>query len=180
MNTFLYGYIILFPGELSAVFIILESMNKINCFFGHCFTFFSWNVVQVSTFFASVLLQIELNTLKFQNSFHTRLHIACVIFWPGNISLNPFSISILAISRLITLWALLLQQWDFKMLQHLSVFVSNTFPISCSWWKQIMNTLSFSFNNLALKAKYIANCHQAPWYFFFLSLEDKEVYHRCI
>ena len=41
MNTFLYACIILFPGKLSAVFIILiESMNKINCFLGHCFTFF--------------------------------------------------------------------------------------------------------------------------------------------
>ena len=31
----------LFPGKRSTVFIILiESMNKINCFLGHCFTFF--------------------------------------------------------------------------------------------------------------------------------------------
>ena len=41
MNTFLYACIILFPGKLSVVFIILiESMNKINCFLGHCSTFF--------------------------------------------------------------------------------------------------------------------------------------------
>ena len=68
VNTFLYVYLILFPGKLCAVFIILiESMNKINCFLDHCFTFFSGKVVQVSPFFASVLLQIELNALKLQS-----------------------------------------------------------------------------------------------------------------
>ena len=41
VNTSLCSYIILFSRKLSAVFIILiESMNKINCFLGHCFTFF--------------------------------------------------------------------------------------------------------------------------------------------
>ena len=28
------------------------------------------------------------------------------------------------------------------------------------------------------KAKYIANPHQAPWYFLFLSVEHREVYHK--
>ena len=55
----------LFPGKRSTVFIILiESMNKINCFLGHCFTFFSGKAERVSPFFDSVLLLIELNTLK--------------------------------------------------------------------------------------------------------------------
>ena len=76
MNTFLYAYIILFPGMLSAVSILLESMKKISCFLGHYFTFFSGKVVQVSPSFTSVLLQIELNTLKFQsiqnNTFMTK------------------------------------------------------------------------------------------------------------
>ena len=41
MNTFLCTYVILFPGKLSAIFVILiESMNKINCFLSHCFIFF--------------------------------------------------------------------------------------------------------------------------------------------
>ena len=52
-------------------------------------------------------------------------------FWPSNRSLNPFSFSILAISRLITLWALLLRQWDLKMLQDLSVVLSNSFLKNC-------------------------------------------------
>ena len=40
MNTFLYAYIILFPGKLSAVFIIvIESVSKINCFLGHLLFF---------------------------------------------------------------------------------------------------------------------------------------------
>ena len=56
-------------------------------------------------------------------------------FWPGYALLNPFSFSILVISKLITLWALLLQWWYFKILQHLSAFFSNTFPKNCSWWK---------------------------------------------
>ena len=84
-------------------------------------------------------------------------------FWPGNTSLNPFSFSILVISKLITLWALLSRRWDFKMLQHLSVFLSNTFPKNCSWWKQIVNTLSFSSNNLALQSKiHCKSSYQAP------------------
>ena len=41
MNAFLYAYIIFFPRKLSAVIIIpIESMNKVNCFLGHCFTLF--------------------------------------------------------------------------------------------------------------------------------------------
>ena len=40
VNTLMHAYI-LFLGKLSAVFIILiESMNKMNCFLGHYFTFF--------------------------------------------------------------------------------------------------------------------------------------------
>ena len=65
-NTFLYVYIILFPRKLSAVFIIhIKSMYKINCFLGHCFTFFLGRLCMYP--FASVLLQIELNTLKLQS-----------------------------------------------------------------------------------------------------------------
>ena len=74
-------------------------------------------------------------------------------FEPGHTSLKPFSFSILAISKFITVWALLLWQWDFKMLQHLSGFLSNNFPKNCSWWKQIVNTLSFSSSNLVLQSK---------------------------
>ena len=44
-----------------------RSMHKISCFLGHCVTFFSGKIVQVSPFFASVLLQIELNTQKLQS-----------------------------------------------------------------------------------------------------------------
>ena len=96
-------------------------------------------------------------------NFHTWLHIACLIFDQVNTSLNPCSFSILAISRLITLWALLLWRWDFKMLQHLSAFLSNTFPKNCSLWKR------YHFPPIIWlsKAKYIANCHQTPWYIFF-------------
>ena len=44
--------IILFPGKLSAVFIVLiESVNKINFFLGHCFTFLSGKVGHYFTFF---------------------------------------------------------------------------------------------------------------------------------
>ena len=46
VNTFMYAYVILFPGNLSVVFIILiESINKINRFWEGCtgitFLFFS-------------------------------------------------------------------------------------------------------------------------------------------
>ena len=99
-------------------------------------------------------------------------------FWQGNTSLNPFSFSILAMSRLITLWTLLLQQWDFKMLQHLLAFLSNTFPKNCSWWKQIVNTLSFSSNNLALQSKIHCKSSSSSLIFFFLSVEHREVYHK--
>ena len=73
LSTFVYERLSVclhnpFPGKVSAVFIILiESMNKISCFLDHCVTFFPGKVVQVSPFFASVLLQIELNNLKLQS-----------------------------------------------------------------------------------------------------------------
>ena len=57
MNTFLYAYIILFPGKLSPLFIILiESMNKIKCFLGHSFTFFLGRLCKYSLFFCFYLL----------------------------------------------------------------------------------------------------------------------------
>ena len=61
---------ILFLRKLSVVFIILiEIMNKSNCFFclGPLLYLFSGKVKQVTSFFASVFLQIKLNTLKLKS-----------------------------------------------------------------------------------------------------------------
>ena len=98
-------------------------------------------------------------------------------FWPGNTSLNLSSFSILAISRLITLWASLRQQWDFKMLQYLPAFLSNTFPKTVHDGNKLWTHLFPPIIRLS-KAKYIANRHQVPWYFFFLPVEHREVYHK--
>ena len=87
-------------------------------------------------------------------------------FWPGNALLIPFSFSILIISKRSTLWALLLQQWYFKMLQYLSAFFPNTFPKNCSWWKQILNTLSFSSNNLTIQSKIHCKLSSSSLIFF--------------
>ena len=74
---------------------------------------FTWNIYgkSVTRTFLGALFWAPIPFKRYQNT------SGCRIDW------ILFSFSILAISRLITLWALLLQQWDFKMLQHLSVFL---------------------------------------------------------
>ena len=83
---------------------------------------------ELSVSIISVMFSFSVGVVNFSYSVTHCLHN----FWPGN-TLNFYSFSILAILRLITLWALLLRRWDFKMLQHLSAFLSNTFPKNYSW-----------------------------------------------
>ena len=97
-------------------------------------------------------------------------------FWPVSTSLNPFCFSILAISRLITLGAWLLPQWNFKMLQQLPAFSQILSQTTVhdgdkSWTHPFHSIIWLS------KAKHIANRHQA-WYFLFLCVEHREVYYK--
>ena len=65
-----------FSRKLSTVFITLtESMNKINCFLAIALP--SGKVVQVSPFFASVLCQIKLNTLKLHSIQNNTFCVYC-------------------------------------------------------------------------------------------------------
>ena len=86
--TFLYAFKILFPGKLSAVFIILIKHKQDQLFLEPLLYLFSGKFVEVSPFFASVLLQIELNTLKLQNIQNTNFvaknqETKFFCFWSG-------------------------------------------------------------------------------------------------
>ena len=103
----------------------------------------------------------------------------CINLTPlDHTSLIPFSFSILAISWLIALLALLLRQWDFKMLQYLSAFLSNTFPKTVHDGNKLWTHYPFPLIIWLSKVKYIVNHHQVPWYFFFLFVKGREVYRK--
>ena len=89
MNTFLYAYIILFPRKLPAVFIILiESMNKINCFLGHCFTFWGEGCVSILFLcFSSLSDQIKYSeTPKYLEQYF------CDQKWGAKVNICNFSV----------------------------------------------------------------------------------------
>ena len=99
-------------------------------------------------------------------------------FWPGNTSLNHFFFSVLALSRLITYE---LYYFNNEILKCCNIYQ----PFSQVLPQKTVHDGSKLWTHYPFppiiwlsKEKYIANRHQASWYFLFLSVEHREFYHK--
>ena len=72
--------------------------------------------------------------------------------WKKQLEISSFYTSV---PKIIIIWYTVaeIQRMMDVIIFHFGLFWSFYLPFPCSWWKQIINTLSFSYNNLALLRK---------------------------
>ena len=72
--------------------------------------------------------------------------------WKKQLEILSFYTSV---PKIIIIWYTVAEIWRMTdvIIFHFGLFWSFYLPFLCSWWKQIINTLSFSCNNLALLRK---------------------------